>query len=62
MCIGLSPQVKLLIQAIGETVESDIYENDNNITVMQLTDIIDDDHEETHHDTDDKSSYSSTDE
>ena len=60
--IGLSPQVKLLIQAIGETVESDIYDTDNEPLVLQLTDIVDINDDEAFHDTEDKSSYSSEDE
>ena len=60
--IGLSPQVKLLIQAIGETVESDIYDTDNEATVLQLTDIVESDNNEAFHDTEDKSPYSSSDE
>ena len=60
--IGLSPQVKLLIQAIGETVESDIYDTDNEATVLQLTDIVESDNNEVFHDTEDKSPYSSSDE
>ncbi len=60
--IGLSPQVKLLIQAIGDTVESDIYDTNDEPTVLQLTDIVDVNDDDAFHDTQDKSPSSSEDE
>ena len=61
--IGLSPQVKLLIETIGDTVESDLNETDDEPTVLQLTDIVDKTMVgDEFHDTDDISSSSSTEE
>ena len=61
--IGLSPQVKLLIEAIGDTVESDLHETDDEPTILHLTDIVDTTTvDEEFHETDDRSSSSSTEE
>ena len=61
--IRLSPQVKLLIEAIGDTVESDLHETDDEPTILHLTDIVDTTTvDEEFHETDDRSSSSSTEE
>ena len=61
--IGFSPQVKLVIEAIGDTVESDFNETDDEPTVLHLTGIVDTTTVgEEFHDTDDRSSSSSTEE
>ena len=61
--IGLSPQVKLLIEAIGDEVESDLNETDDEPTVLYLTDIVDTTTVgDGFNDTDDRSSSSSTEE
>ena len=63
MYIGLSPQVKLLIEAIGHTAESDLFETDDNKdTVLHLTDLLNTSTDnEDFHDTENKSPYSSAD-
>ena len=62
--IKLSPQVKLLIKVIGDTVEFDLYEtNDDEARVLHLTDLESTSNKnENFHDTKDRSPYSSADE
>ena len=40
--IAVSPRIKLLIEAIGDTVESDIHDTGNEATALKLIYIIDD--------------------